>query len=883
MSERIESAERLLATVQAGRAFVRALAQRHLPPGRALSIDLLAVSGADQPMELDDGSFSVLQSEMSLVAALASTQAPSTQAPLPPSTPAVRSGPQAPAAAEPPPDPAHVEPTSTSAEPLKNDQGDEVLFELSGSYDLPRSDTPAPAVAEVVAEEDGDAAEPAADSAEGKPALAFVPAPLKSEEEALREAIQAMVDAPDLPRAIPEPTLDDEHTDDEDTDPDADLLISRSLVPPRGLPSPNAPIADEDSEEIFGARDPLLRADTLVGSDPLFSAETLVGIPKPDPAADPLHSADTLVYADGIEPPQKSGTINLARPQDPRDEADAPEVFDPSAVEPTRPETIGLDEESASFEQTALFNTADIFGEQVGGLDPTAGWGSEADDIVVDDDPGLKFDPDDALVDELDDIDWGDDAPDLEEDGDLAALEPEDSLLGPETDEHSEEDEDVTRIDTPDPSVLAALRAAAGQPPVMESEGPPPGHASPDDFELGADELRWGDALGQPRSADVVQVARPEPADEREESAVDELDWGADTSDDRWRLGDAPSASDDLSFDLASEHDEDVAGESTDLGMEQPAPVAEADVEDEEDDEPGDTKMLSTRAFSRAFSPAMSVPRVVEPRPAGQVEEHTGAAAIQILGHGKAQTLTPTLELGGAPDESDTSSLLPVSPSGQPIDPNPTGSFRLQFEEPDEAATGPHIPVLTESEEVHHQPVVLTPDGSLEQPAVAPLGGGLTEAAIQNYLAHAEAAERRGNLREAVVHYDDLLSHDPHNVVAHLGRGRCLVDLGDYGSAMSDFTRAEDIAPDSPEPLVEMGNLFFARKEYKRAITYYNHAIDLDSSHAMAFSRRGISHYHRRQYAEAHHDLTEASKRDSSIPGLQRYIQMAGRKLKKGR
>ena len=147
----------------------------------------------------------------------------------------------------------------------------------------------------------------------------------------------------------------------------------------------------------------------------------------------------------------------------------------------------------------------------------------------------------------------------------------------------------------------------------------------------------------------------------------------------------------------------------------------------------------------------------------------------------------------------------------------------------------------------------------------------------------ATAAEQRGNLRDAVVYYDDLLSHDPHNVTAHLGRGRCLVDLGDYGSAMSDFTRAEDIAPDSPEPLVEMGNLFFARKEYKRAITYYNHAIDLDSSHAMAFSRRGISYYHRRQYAEAHNDLREAAKRDDSIPGLQRYIQMASRKLNSGR
>jgi Flp pilus assembly protein TadD len=458
-------------------------------------------------------------------------------------------------------------------------------------------------------------------------------------------------------------------------------------------------------------------------------------------------------------------------------------------------------------------------------------------------------------------------------------LSGEDSILGGSPELPLEEDDDVTRIDTPDPSVLAALRAAASKPlqtePELESQPQPepvpgPAVAASDTFELAADELRWGDALGEPRTANLMRVAGAEP-----EASVDELDWGDESP-----PPDDTSAA--LDLDLASSHDELTTTEDTDPGRTDSLLTAPTEI-DEEDEEPGDTKMLSTRAFSRASTPRMAVPRVVEPRPAGQPEAHTGTATIQILGHGRAQTLTPTLELGGAPEDGEAGSFMPDSPSGQPVEPDPSGSFSLQFEEPDDGATGPHVPVLTESEELQHRPVVLTSDGSMEQPEVAPVGAGLTSAAIQNYLAHAEAAERRGNLREAVVHYDDLLSHAPHNVDAHLGRGRCLVDLGDYGSAMSDFTRAEDIAPNSPEPLVEMGNLFFARKEYKRAITYYNHAIDLDSSHAMAFSRRGISHYHRRQYAEAHNDLTQASKRDSSIPGLQRYIQMAGRKMNSGR
>lgn len=323
-----------------------------------------------------------------------------------------------------------------------------------------------------------------------------------------------------------------------------------------------------------------------------------------------------------------------------------------------------------------------------------------------------------------------------------------------------------------------------------------------------------------------------------------------------------------------------------DEGIDDDADASDSErTEDDDDDDwsdaPAPTDPGEAKTSSLAYSPpGLSVPRVVEPRAPDALIEPTGAAAIQILGVGRAQTLTPTLELGGAPDETDTASVSAI--------PDPTlvtgtgDGFALQFEEPDEP-TGPHIPVLTDDDAPSQAPAILSADGLVSRQAVTPIQGDLTTDAVAEFLAAAEEAERTGDLRQAVVVYDDLLSYNPHHIRAHLGRGRCLVDLGDYGAAMSDFTRAEDLAPESADPLVEMGNLFFARKEYKRAVAYYSHAIDVDAGYAMAWSRRGICHYHRREYAEAHHDLTEAESRDPSIPGLQRYIQMAARKAKSRR
>jgi len=783
MTDRLESAEKLLATIQAGQAHVRALAIHHLPPGRAFALDMHVLVGRSMPT--------------------VARPAPPVVAPVP-DTPAAAPVVEAPVVEAP--------------------------------------EVEAPVVEALVVEaptiEPEVAAPPEPDPIEAEPEVAI---PVLVEPAVV--AAEPVSPAPE----VDEPVLEDSQPVDvpEEYDESTQIIAMDDEL--------RAAIASARGGEVFQASDPTLAQPLDIDDDEDTSDEDT------DPGT---------LAADG---PSQSWH---AQPLDPTDDLPAEETAeaDPAVVTESQPDVAEvIEEESGSLEHT-LLQGADIFGAH---LDPTAGW---------------EVDDEDSIVDEgvVGGLSWGDDDPNDRSGSFEDTLAPRPAVLADTLVE--EPDDERTRIGAPDAALLEAIQAA--DTPAQEDPE--------DDFALSAHQLHWGDAHGDTRH-EAVSV----PASEVSEGP-DQLHWGDDASAD-WAVSDpSQPAADPLSeeadarYPLASPEelddaddvalprvssfaDEHIEHAPTDAQLPEPEPEPEPDVAvpDVLEDDPLDRTHIHRPVLpvdEPAPTPVLAVPRVVEPRSNDSLEAHTGAAAIQILGVGMAQTLTPTLELGEAPDEDDTAAT-PVMEAPREGD----DGFSLQFEEPEEASTGPHIPVLTEDVATPHQPAMLSPDGVIVPSTSRANQTSLAASEAERFLEQARAAERKGNLRDAVVHYDDLLSHDPHNLSGHLGRGRCLVDLGDYGSAMSDFTRAEDIAPDSPEPLVEMGNLFFARKEYKRAITYYNHAIDLDNRHAMAFSRRGISHYHRRMFAEAHNDLTEAEKRDPSIPGLQRYIQMTSRKLKKRR
>lgn len=257
--------------------------------------------------------------------------------------------------------------------------------------------------------------------------------------------------------------------------------------------------------------------------------------------------------------------------------------------------------------------------------------------------------------------------------------------------------------------------------------------------------------------------------------------------------------------------------------------------------------------------PALQAPRMVSAR-VGGADPESGAAAIQILGVGKARAVTPTLALG----ESETDEIARVSPSFAGPEDSETEGLSLTFEEPDEVqAPAARIPQLTDDDDRLGSTL----------PAHTPMAGP-SEGEIQRWLGRAREAEGKGDLQGAILFYTDLIGLQPDVVQALLGRGRCQTELGDYGAAMSDFQKAEDLAPKSAAPILEMGNLFFARKEYRRAIDHFDNAIAIDGNDAMAWCRRGICHHYRKNHKQAFQDLQRAKALNADIPNLRQYIKM---------
>lgn len=173
-------------------------------------------------------------------------------------------------------------------------------------------------------------------------------------------------------------------------------------------------------------------------------------------------------------------------------------------------------------------------------------------------------------------------------------------------------------------------------------------------------------------------------------------------------------------------------------------------------------------------------------------------------------------------------------------------------------------PRLTEadpSQENHRSPTPVTPQDHPEE-------------AIFDALTQAKESIGRGDLANANVHLTDVLDWEPGHVEARLARGRCSRDIGDPIAAMSDFEKAIQVAPFSPEAHAEMGNLFFARKDYGRATQHYTDAIERDPSHPMALVRRGMCHHYRQHPEDALDDLRSAQILAPDIPNIDRYIRM---------
>jgi tetratricopeptide (TPR) repeat protein len=394
-------------------------------------------------------------------------------------------------------------------------------------------------------------------------------------------------------------------------------------------------------------------------------------------------------------------------------------------------------------------------------------------------------------------------------------------------------------------------------------------------------------AIGSPENSDIAaMLAEESEKDDRiARLQVDEAAQGVDEDDER--EGVASAVIEPESFDLMPDVSGEGADDEVDFGEIEIADdrgaldemSTDADEEESEDQGPAPLDMGASVSIG-VGGPRVAVGTGVQPGLYGNPNMPTiregaapSAAAVQISatagvsargsGGSVFEEEAEVLEVGAIEDYDDEYEEDEDSEVGS--------GFRLNMQSHDDDDEYEDEDEDEEEED----------EDEKELPPAPVIPAGPSPQQISAALKAAYAATESGNMRAGVDLFSDVIDADPDNVAAHVGRGRLFLDLGDYTRAMSDFMVGEEIDESSPEPQVAIGDLYFARKDYRKAIDYFNDALALSPNHAMAVCRRGISHYYRKNYPEALADLRKAESIDEDIPNIGTYITMAKKKSRK--
>ncbi len=104
---------------------------------------------------------------------------------------------------------------------------------------------------------------------------------------------------------------------------------------------------------------------------------------------------------------------------------------------------------------------------------------------------------------------------------------------------------------------------------------------------------------------------------------------------------------------------------------------------------------------------------------------------------------------------------------------------------------------------------------------------------------------------EALVEYDRALGENPKFVEAIVNKGAVLNELGRISEAIAAFNSALALKPNDPRALCNLGNSFYALKDYDIAFKNYRLAVQADSTFGEGYYYIGIAFADAGMYREA--------------------------------
>lgn len=99
-------------------------------------------------------------------------------------------------------------------------------------------------------------------------------------------------------------------------------------------------------------------------------------------------------------------------------------------------------------------------------------------------------------------------------------------------------------------------------------------------------------------------------------------------------------------------------------------------------------------------------------------------------------------------------------------------------------------------------------------------------------------------------------------------RGQCLVEIGEFHSAIDDFNKSIQFAPNHSITFMNLGLLYLKLQNYSFALINFNKRIELEANDEWAYSFRADTHFYLRDFENAILDISKSIEINGKIPIL---------------
>ncbi len=126
-------------------------------------------------------------------------------------------------------------------------------------------------------------------------------------------------------------------------------------------------------------------------------------------------------------------------------------------------------------------------------------------------------------------------------------------------------------------------------------------------------------------------------------------------------------------------------------------------------------------------------------------------------------------------------------------------------------------------------------------------------------------AAENGRHEEAIRHYRDALSLQPHSAALRYNLGLELSAAGRNGEALAELKKAAELDPKDADALNECGRIEIAENRLSSAAGFLEEALQRNPEHSGALNNRGVVDFLKGRYADAVRRFRAAAESSPSL------------------